>query len=94
MKTIFNPENKDILTYGECLSPAMNITDEEDAKQYLIEYIKYIQIHLDKEPREDDKTAEEIAKINLGYFAGYYDNSTRQRVEKLFCCSHPIYLVK
>lgn len=33
----------------------------------------------------------EIAKSNLGYFAGYYDDDTRRRIEKLFQCSHPIF---
>lgn len=89
--TKFNPENKHILTYGECLHPAMKITDPEDAKQYLRDYIAYQQKHLNSEPRTDNKTAEEICKINLGYFAGYYDNETRARVETLFCCSHPIF---
>lgn len=89
--TKFNSENKETLTYGECLSPAMKITDADDAQQYLRAYIAYTQKHLDKEPRENSKTAEQICKINLGYFAGYYDNETRERVEKLFCCSHPIF---
>lgn len=89
--TKFNPDNKETLTYGDCLHPAMKITDPEDAQQYLRAYIAYTQKHLDKEPRTDSKTAEEICKINLGYFAGYYDDETRKRVEKLFCCSHPIF---
>lgn len=89
--TKFNPENKDTLTYGDCLKPAMEITDPEDAKQYLTEYVKHIQKYLDTKPRDDQMTAEDIAKINLGYFAGYYDNDTRERVEKLFTCAHPIF---
>ena len=89
--TKFNPENKETLTYGECLDPAMKITDENDAKQYLDAYVSYIQKHLDKEPRNDNKTALEIAKMNIGYYAGYYDNETSKRVNKLFCCSHPIF---
>lgn len=89
--TKFNPENKEILTYGECLKPAMEITDETDAKQYKKDYVAYIQKALDKEPRDDDMTAEEIANCNLGYFAGYYDNETRERVERLFVCSHPVF---
>ncbi len=28
---------------------------------------------------------------NLGYFAGYYDSETRERVERLFKCSHPVF---
>lgn len=89
--TQFNPENKAELTYGECLDPAMKITDEEDAKQYFIEYVKFIQKYLDKEPRTDNKTAEEIAKINLGYYAGYYNDDVRKNVERLFLCEHPYF---
>jgi hypothetical protein len=89
--TKFNPDGKTVLTYAECLGPAMKITDEEDAKQYLKDYVVYIQGYLDKEPRNDDNTAEQIAKINLGYYAGYYDDETRLRVERLFQCSHPIF---
>ena len=95
MTTIFNPENKKELTFREILGPAMKITDEEDAKQYLRSYIDYIQKYLDKNPfyfrRDDNKTALDIAKENLGYYAGYYDNETRKRVEKLFMCSHPVF---
>lgn len=69
----------------------MEIRYIADAEQYLKDYVNYQQKMLDKEPREDDKTALEICKINLGYFAGYYDHETRDRVEKLFQCSHPVY---
>lgn len=89
--TKFNPENKKTLTYGDCLKPAMEITDEADAQQYLTDYVAYIQTALDKEPRKDGVSAAQIAATNLGYFAGYYDNETRERVERLFKCSHPIF---
>lgn len=89
--TKFNPHNKDVLTYGECLGPAMKITDQSDAEQYLADYVAFIQKALDRNPREDGKTALDIAKINLGYYAGYYDDETRRRVERLFKCDHPVY---
>ncbi len=89
--TKFNPDNKKTLTYGECLGPAMEITDAEDARQYLADYVAFIQRALDKEPRHDGKTSEEIARINLGYYAGYYDHQTRERVERVFDCTHPIF---
>src|SRR5690348_5937319 len=89
--TKFNPDNKEILTYGETLMPAMEITDEADAKQYLKSYVEHIQKTLDENPLNDSMTAEEIAKTNLAYFAGYYSNETRERVERLFICSHPIF---
>jgi len=89
--TKFNPENKEVLTYGECLGPAMVITEKEDADQYFKDYVAFIQKYLDEKPRTDGKTAEQIAKDNLGYYAGYYDHDTQLRVEKLFMCSHPIF---
>ena len=89
--TKFNPDNKDTMTYRECLGPAMEITDEADAAQYFADYVSFIQKALDKEPRNDEMTAAQIAKINLGYYAGYYDAETRERVERLFSCTHPVF---
>lgn len=87
----FNPEGKEVLTYGECLHPAMKITDQAEADQYLKDYVAFIQTHLDIEPNPEGKTAEQIAKINLGYFAGYYDHDTSVRAHRLFKCTHPIF---
>lgn len=83
--TKFNPEGKEVLTYGECLEPAMEITDPEDAAQYFKDYVAFI------EPRDDDMIAESMAKENLGYYAGYYSTDTRERVERLFSCQHPVF---
>lgn len=96
MKTQFNPDNKTELTYGQILDPAMKITEEEDAKQYLESYISYlIPYVIDNNKDKDDifiyEESVKIAKYNLGYYAGYFDNSTRERVERLFNCSHPIF---
>ena len=89
--TKFNSEGKESLTYGECLKPAMEITEQADADQYLKNYIAYIQVALDKDPRDDSMTAEEIAKINLGYFTGYCDREIQERVCRLFKTAHPIF---
>lgn len=90
--TKFNPEGKDLLSYGDCLGPAMKITDEQDAQQYLADYIAYIEERRITHPEEAGRhSAEETAKINLGYYAGYYDSETRERVERLFMCAHPIF---
>lgn len=53
--TKFNPEQKETLTFGECLKPAMEITAEADALQYKRDYIAYTQKQLDKEPHPDGK---------------------------------------
>ncbi len=82
----FNPKNKKRLSYGECLKPAMEITNEADAQQYLDDYIAYIETP----PRPDGMTGEEIALNNIIYFSGYYDNETQERVKRLFCTSYPV----
>jgi len=69
----------------------MEITDQEDADQYSEAYVEYLRGCLSENPRDDGMTAEQLAKSNLGYFAGYYDSETQSRVNKLFKCCHPIF---
>lgn len=85
----FNPEGKEDLTYVDCLSPAMEIRDPNEAQQYLKDYADWIQSELDE--KGSSESGMEIAKHNLGYFAGYYSNDVRKRVEKLFMCEHPLF---
>lgn len=74
------------ITIGEKYGPAMEITDQSEADAYLEECVQH-SISLGKTRKE----AEAIERGNLGYYAGYYDNETRERVERLFRCSHPIF---
>lgn len=89
--TKFNSQNKETLTYGEALEPAMNITDAADAAQYKTDYIRHTEKFLKNGVSESGQTAEQIVNANLGYFAGYYSDETRRRVERLFNCSHPVF---
>lgn len=89
--TKFNPDNKESLTFEEALDPVTTIIDQDDADQYFEAYTKYIQGWLEKEPRNDTLTAEEIAKINIGYWSGYCTDEVEERIKKLFKCKHPIY---
>jgi hypothetical protein len=89
--TPFNPDRKAKLSYRECLGPAMAITEPADAQQYLAAYTAFIQRALDGGHDANGKTAAQIAKINLGYYAGYCDHETRLRVESLFECNHPVF---
>lgn len=87
----FNPENKTKLTYGECLEPTTMITTQQEADEYLKDYISFIQKSLDIEPNPKGLKAEQIAKINIGYWTGYTDNNTAKRMMKLFKTTHPIF---
>ena len=89
--TIFNPENKEILTFGQIMDPAMEIKEAEDAKQYLASYVAWLEAAWARDGKTSKEPAIDIAKANLGYWAGYYSESTRIRVEKLFECEHPVF---
>lgn len=45
--------------------------------------------------RENDNMGREEAietlRDNLGYFAGYFGNEVRARVERLYRCAHPVF---
>lgn len=64
-------------THSDMLAPAMKIVDAAEATEYLQDYIAHVK-------------SEELAKNNLAYYAGYYNRETRERVEKLFNCIHPV----
>lgn len=67
--------------------PAMKITTEKEADEYLEMLVK-VSMEEGGLTREKSIT---IQRSNLGYFAGYYDSETRERVEHLFKCFHPIF---
>lgn len=75
------------VTYGESLAPAMKITEQEDADNYLSVLIRY----QEREGKVDHAEATRITKINLGYFSGYYNAETATRVNRLFNTTHPIF---
>lgn len=78
---------KDQITIGEKYGPAMKIKDQAKADAYFEECVAH-NMKLGDNTREQ---AERIERVNLGYFAGYYDNETRLRVERLFRCCHPAF---
>lgn len=76
---------KDI-TLGDKYGPAMKITDQAEADAYFERCVAHTMGF--GRSREE---AEATEKANLGYYAGYYGNETRARVERLFRCAHPVF---
>lgn len=76
----------DSTTASERYSPAMEITNQKEADEYL-------EALIDDAARYNlsRQRAEEIERKNLAYFAGYYSDDIRRRVEKLFNCVHPVF---
>lgn len=77
------------ITTGEKYGPAMEITDQATADDYFEKCVTHSMIF-----GNTRKEAEDIERQNLGYYAGYYDNETRERVERLFHCQHPLKAAK
>jgi hypothetical protein len=74
------------ITIGDKYGPAMKITEPSEAAAYFERCVQHTMTF-----GADRKEAERIERVNLGYYAGYYDDETRKRVEKLFACAHPIF---
>lgn len=74
------------VTIGDKYRPAMEITDQAEADAYFDSCVRHtMSFGLSEEE------AASIERQNLGYFAGYYDHETRERVERLFRCAHPVF---
>jgi len=75
------------ITTSEKYEPAMALTEQAEADEYFEVLVQHSMMNFGKTRQE----AEELEKTNLGYFAGYSGAETRERVERLFSCAHPIF---
>jgi hypothetical protein len=75
------------LTNGDILHPAMEVQTEVEAAAYLAGYIDFKVRRFGKSRDE----AERIVKADIGYWTGYFDEKTQERVLRLFEYSHPIF---
>lgn len=71
---------------NEKYGPAMELETQEEADAYFERLIQY-----DLERGKTRAEAEKLERTNLGYYAGYYSHETRERVERLFKCVHPVF---
>lgn len=67
---------------------AMTIRTQKKADSWFKRLVDSLQKKLRTNTREE---IERIQRSNLAYFAGYYDGATRERVERLFKCEHPVF---
>lgn len=78
----------DHMTIGECYRPAMEIKTVEEAQDY---FEALVERNMRIRPEHTREDAEKIERENIGYYAGYYDYETSQRVLTLFGAVHPIF---
>lgn len=74
------------MTIGEAYKPAMEITEQDKANEYFEALVERC-MRFGKTREE----AESIERQNLGYFAGYYDSETMERVNRLYRTTHQIF---
>lgn len=76
------------LSYRETLSPAMELRTQEEADDYFDALVDW---HVNMGHYSNRMDAERVVRINIGYYAGYYDYETQERVYKLFKTCHPFF---
>ena len=80
------------ITIGEKYRPAMEIKTQEEADNYFEDLVEHnLAMRQRREEIPDVELAKKVERHNLGYYAGYYDSETRERVERLFKCCHPVF---
>lgn len=75
------------ITLREKYGPCAEITTQEDADRYFALLVEHNMSFGDHTQEE----AEAIEHANIGYYSGYYDPVTMNRMLRLFRCSHPVF---
>ena len=82
------PLLSDRLSIGELYGPAMDIASQAEADEY---FELLVERNLRVNAGHGRAAAESVERQNLDYYAGYFSNETRERVEKLFRTAHPFF---
>lgn len=75
-------------TIGDVYGPAMAAQTQEEADAMLERIVARLTGPGGVVSRDEALAG---ARRSLGYYAGYYDDETRARVEMLFKCEHPYF---
>jgi hypothetical protein len=80
------PELPMEITLGDKYDPAMTVQTPEEAKACFDRLVEHTMRY--GRPREE---AERVERQNIGYWTGYQDAKTRERVLRLFKATHPVF---
>jgi hypothetical protein len=82
---------------GDLYNPAIEIAkegDKEKAKRYFDALVKHCYEQTKVERPEDNVDEEEMTRIvhsNLGYWAGYHEKGTIEKVHSVYGSTHPVF---
>lgn len=88
MEQSFKWYGEPLNTMGEIFDEALHLIELGDpllAAEFIDDYGTYLE---SINPEMDGRN---VARQNLGYMAGYYDQETAQKVYEFFTCAHPIF---
>lgn len=77
----------DDISNSDKYGPAMKVQTEAEAQKYIEACIE----HCMRVANRTRAEAEHIEKTNIGYWTGYCDHDTADRVMRLFGCEHPFF---
>lgn len=83
-------EGKTLETMGEIFNAALDVAktgNGDRCQAFLTSYVEYIV----SESNHNVDEAENIAKSNLGYFAGYYNSEVYETINKAYGAVHPVF---
>lgn len=83
-------EGKTLKTMGEIFNTALDVAktgNSDRCQEFLTSYVEYIVSESNRNVAE----AEDIAKSNLGYFAGYYNSEVYETINKAYGAVHPVF---
>lgn len=83
-------EGKTLETMGEIFNTALDVAktgNSDRCQEFLTSYVEYIV----SESNLNVAEAENIAKSNLGYFAGYYSSGVYETINKAYGAVHPVF---
>lgn len=80
------PGVDDSTPYNELIKAAMDVKTQEHADALFARILA-----ANRGAGLVEEEALRVSRETLGYTAGYYDNLTRERVERLFRCVHPVF---
>ena len=83
-------EGKTLPNMGAIFNKALDVAETGDGDRcqaFLTSYVEYIVSESNRNVAE----AEDIAKSNLGYFAGYYSSEVYETINKAYGAVHPVF---
>lgn len=83
-------ENTQLLTIGDIFNKALEIAKTGDKERCQL-FLKFYSEYISSKNNISINKAIDIAKSNLGYFAGYYNREIYDIINNMYNAIHPVF---